>query len=133
MYYGASAILFKLAKQLRLAPTEAEMKLWEVLSAEPFKKYSFRRQHPIATYIADFYSHSLKLVIEADGGIHQKQEHKQYDQFRDTDMVSFGITVLRFTNQQIIEDIEDVKQTIQVQISRIQPAVKGVAVLPLGS
>ena len=63
MYYGASHKLFQLAQKMRLKPTVAESRLEGILAAEPFKKYNFRRQHPIADYIADFYSHSLKFEI----------------------------------------------------------------------
>ena len=112
MYYGASPILFKYAKEMRLLPTEAETYLEKIFKTELFKEYQFRRQHPIADYIADFYSHVLKLVIEADGGIHQTKTQKQYDNFRDEDMEQFGIKVLRFKNTQILEQTEFVKQEI---------------------
>ena len=118
MYYGASHILFKLAKQLRFAPTEAESKLWELLTSEEFLPYKFRRQHPIANYIADFYCHSQKLVIETDGGVHEKKEQKQYDKFHDSEMQQFEITVLRFSNQEVLEEIERVKQKIKVTIQQ---------------
>ena len=120
IYYGASPYLFKLAKEMRDAPTEAELILWQLLHVEPFKKYNFRRQHPLAEYIADFYSHPLKLVIETDGGIHLKTEQKQYENFRDEYMHGLGIAVLRFSNQQIFEDAEIVKQMIQQTIAKVE-------------
>ena len=118
MYYGASPRLFEFAKNLRLTPTEAERKLWEVLTAEPFKSYKFRRQHAIATFIADFYCHTLKLVIEADGGIHKIKEYEEYDDFRDADMHKLDIMVLRFTNEQILRNTEKVKQVIMNAIEQ---------------
>ena len=124
MYYGASYKLFRLAQEMRLTPTIAESKLEKILTAEPFKPYNFRRQHPIASYIADFYSHSLKLVIEADGGIHDEKEQKQYDRFRDSDMQQFGITVLRFSNQQILEEMESVIEKIKSIIQANESAAK---------
>lgn len=120
MFYGASPYLFKLAKELRDAPTEAESVTWQFLSMEPFKKYNFRRQHPLANYIADFYCHSLKLVIEIDGAIHLKTEQKQYDNFRDEDMHGLGIKVLRFSNRQVLEEAEMVKLIIQQTIDKAE-------------
>ena len=101
MYYGASAKLFDYARQMRHAPTETELLAWGLLTKEMFKDYHFRRQHPIATYIADFYLHSVKLVIEIDGGYHQQKFQKEYDDFRDKDMQALDITVIRLTNQEI--------------------------------
>jgi very-short-patch-repair endonuclease len=102
MHYGASAKLFEYAKQMRHAPTEAELLTWGLLTREIFDGYHFRRQHPIATFIADFYLHPVKLVIEIDGGYHQHKFQKEYDDFRDKDMEAFNISVLRFTNQEIM-------------------------------
>lgn len=120
MFYGASPYLFKLAKELRNTSTEAECMMWQLLRSEPFKKYNFRRQHPLADYIADFYCHPLKLVIELDGGIHLKTEQKQYDNFRDEDMQRLGITVLRFSNKQMDEESVAVKQNIEQIIYKIE-------------
>ncbi|MDB5281180.1 MAG: hypothetical protein JWO06_255 [Bacteroidota bacterium] len=103
MYYGAKPVLFEFAKRMRYAPTEAERLMWQILSNSEFRKYKFRRQHPIASFIADFYSHPLLLVIEIDGGYHLKTEQREYDIFRDEDIQAMGITVLRFLNNEIKE------------------------------
>ena len=102
MHYGAASILFEYAKQMRHAPTEAELLAWGLLSGDIFKGYHFRRQHPIATYIADFYLHSVQFVIEIDGGYHQQKFQKEYDDFRDKDMEALNISVLRLNNHEII-------------------------------
>jgi very-short-patch-repair endonuclease len=70
MYYGALPIHFELAKKLRDNQTEAEIFLWENLPRLDIKGIRFKRQHPILYFIADFYCHKLKLVIEIDGGYH---------------------------------------------------------------
>ena len=106
MYYGATSKLFEYAKRMRYAPTIAEKEVWDILNAEPFLTYKFRRQHPIARYIADFYSHKLKLVIEIDGGIHNLSEQIEYDAFRDEDMMVLGILVLRLTNEEVLKQPE---------------------------
>lgn len=71
----------ELAKNLRRFSTEAESILWEILQNRKFRDLKFRRQHPIGRYIADFYCHEIKLVIELDGKIHENQ--KEYDEIRD--------------------------------------------------
>ncbi len=109
---------------MRLNPTLAESKLEKILTTEPFIQHHFRRQHPIANYIADFYSHCLKLVIEVDGSIHQKEEQNKYDKFRDEDMKQFGISIIRFSNSDVIDNTEDVEQCIIKTICAIEAAAK---------
>lgn len=118
MHYGAGSKLFQYAEQMRYAPTEAEQKVWEILRAEPYLKYRFRRQHPIARYIADFYSHSLKLVIEIDGSIHDVAEQKEYDAFRDEDMLAMEIKVLRLTNAEVMNASQEAIRKIESCISK---------------
>ena len=81
MYYGASPILFELSRELREKLTPAESVLWDAIKINEWH-LKFRRQHPIAIYIADFYCHQIKLVIELDGGYHQNREVKIYDEVR---------------------------------------------------
>ncbi|MFD2516566.1 endonuclease domain-containing protein [Salinimicrobium flavum] len=116
MWKGASPEIFKRAENLRNNPTEAESKLWEKLQSIPFKKYHFRRQHPVHHFIADFYSHKLQLIIEVDGGYHENPEQKVKDQQR-TELLQFqNLEIIRFTNQQILQDIETVLQTISKKL-----------------
>ena len=74
MFYGASAIHFELAKKLRDSQTEAESFLWNNLGSLNIPNIRFKRQHPILYFIADFYCHKAKLVIEVDGGYHNIPE-----------------------------------------------------------
>ncbi|MCD8179542.1 MAG: endonuclease domain-containing protein [Tannerellaceae bacterium] len=113
MFYGASPILFRLAKTMRMNPTEAEEYLWNHLGTERFKGFRFRRQHPILFFIADFYCHTYKLVIEVDGGYHTLKEQYEYDQEREQELRELGITVLRFTNKKVLNNISHVLQTIE--------------------
>ncbi len=66
----------------------------------------FKRQHPIWMYIADFYCHEIKLVIEVDGSIHMVKDVMENDLVRQEDFTSFGIKVIRFTNKEIRSDIK---------------------------
>ncbi len=100
----------KRAKKLRQNMTLAEKILWEHLRAKRFNGLKFRRQQIIEGFIVDFYCHSLGLVIELDGEIHNKQ--KEYDIERDKILSSKQLTILRFTNQQVQEDVESVLNTI---------------------
>jgi cyclase len=76
MFLGADRLIFENAKELRKNLTHSELLLWGYLKQKPFG-YKFRRQHPLGIYIADFYCHALKLVIEVDGSIHHLDEVKK--------------------------------------------------------
>jgi len=112
MFLGASPKLFGFAKQLRLHETEAEKLLWSRLSCKRLG-VKFRRQHPIHSYVADFYCHSHKLVVEVDGPIHDSVEKKLYDATRTSCFNEFKIRVVRFTNDQILNDIETALENIK--------------------
>ncbi|MEA5463320.1 endonuclease domain-containing protein [Leptothoe sp. PORK10 BA2] len=99
-------ILLQRARELRQQQTPAEVILWECLRARQFYGYKFRRQHNIGRFIADFYCIEAQLVIEVDGPIHDSQREK--DAARDTWMESVGLRVLRVTNLQVQEDLEEV-------------------------
>ncbi len=82
MFYGAGPEIFAKAKILRQKMTTAEKLLWQRLKENQLG-YRFKPQHPIDIFIADFYCHALKLVIEVDGQIHDHQ--KDYDEGRTTE------------------------------------------------
>ncbi|ATS18944.1 hypothetical protein BRW62_09545 [Parathermosynechococcus lividus PCC 6715] len=102
--------LLERARELRLEQTPAEQLLWECLRDRKLNNFKFRRQHNIGRYIADFYCHEAKLVIELDGGIHQAQIERDRD--RDAWMQSQNLRVLRLTNEQVLENLETVLQAI---------------------
>jgi cyclase len=81
MHAGAIKPVYQRARELRNNTTYAEIILWGYLKTKPFG-YKFRRQHPYSIYILDFYCHSLKLVIEVDGSIHNLAEVKENDIIR---------------------------------------------------
>ena len=107
MFYSASPLIFQRAKELRNHLTDAERILWMYLRTCP-KGYKFRRQHPAGNYILDFYCHALKLAIEVDGSIHDSERNKEADQKRQIHLESEGIYVVRFTNKEIMINIESV-------------------------
>ena len=120
MFFGAKPALFRFAEKMRHAPTDGELAMWHLLKSEILRVYKFRRQHPISTFIADFDSHKLKLVIEIDGGYHLNNFQKKYDDFRDEDMNGMCISVIRFTNEEVIKHSETVLQRIIEKIKVLE-------------
>lgn len=79
---------------------------------EQFPKLKFRRQHPVSLYVADIYCHAEKLVIEIDGSIHDLDEIKINDEIRQKALEALGLRVIRFTNNEILNNLESVLETI---------------------
>ena len=107
MFKGAEKGIFERARELRNRSTHAEEILWSYLKCKPLG-YKFRRQHPYSNYILDFYCHSMKLVIEVDGSIHEKADIIENDLIRQKALEDNGMVVLRFTNESILNELEDV-------------------------
>jgi very-short-patch-repair endonuclease len=112
MFYGASREIKIRAGKLRMDLTEPEKLLWQELRAGKLNGLKFRRQHPIFNYIADFYCHSEKIVIELDGPLHEMEWQNDYDTRRDKVIESMGIKILRFKNDEVLTDIDLVKKKI---------------------
>jgi very-short-patch-repair endonuclease len=108
MFKGASAQIFANAKKLRSNITNAEKVLWEELRHNKFHGLKFRRQHPIQNFIADFYCHKHKLVIEIDGDYHLSQNQIEYDKNREEILNFNDIIVMRFTNDKVLNDLDKV-------------------------
>ena len=113
MYFGAKPDTFKKAKELRKLETEAEKMLWSRLNKNQLLGLHFRRQHPINKFIADFYCPKIKLVVEVDGSIHDIPEYLAHDIGRSNILNDFGISVIRFSNDQVLEDIESTIKKIE--------------------
>ena len=111
MYAGAQPELFIFAKELRLNMTASETKLWKELQKKPLD-YKFRRQHPFSNYILDFYCHKSKLAIEIDGGYHNKFKQKKLDKLRTLEIERLGLKELRFTNEEVLNNMDDVLKKI---------------------
>ena len=110
MFYGSRPATFIRARQLRENMTNAELLLWNRIRNNQLLGFRFKAQHPVAGFIADFYCHKAKLVIEADGLIHQTR--KEYDSDRDKVFNDLGITVFRFSNEEIENSPDSVIQII---------------------
>lgn len=116
MWKGASPEIFRHAEYLRNNPTEAETKLWEQLQRHPFNRYHFRRQHPIHKFIADFYSHKLRLIVEIDGRYHETEQQQEKDRSRSELLKFQKLEILRFTNQQVLQNMEAVLNILSNKI-----------------
>lgn len=114
LHKNSKASVFENARALRKSQTKAEQILWNSLRNEKVCDLKFRRQHPFDNYILDFYNHKMKLAIEVDGTIHNEPDVAEYDAIRTKNLNENGITVLRFTNDdvefrlgKVIQKIED--------------------------
>ena len=99
------------ARRMRNNPTEAETFLWKQLKAQGLG-VAFKRQCIILDFIADFYCPSANLIIEVDGGYHLQEEQQQLDKEREERLQAKGYNILRFTNEQVLFDIDKVLKDI---------------------
>jgi len=120
LLYG---LLKDYANEMRNQPTQAESLLWNVLSAKKIDGYKFRRQHIVGSYIADFICLKKGLIVEIDGLIHQLPENKATDEDRTKWLNEQGYNVVRFTNDEVLSNLDDV-------LLRLREALK---VSPLGT
>ena len=106
LFLNDDSVLQTRAKKLRQNMSEAETRLWHHLRAGRLNGYKFRRQQPMGDYIVDFVCVTPKLIIEADGGQHAEQA--EYDQARSLYLNGLGFTVLRFWNDEILRQTDEV-------------------------
>jgi very-short-patch-repair endonuclease len=121
MFYGADVTTLRAAAILRRNLTVAELLLWKKLSDRKIFKTKFRKQHPVFIFIVDFYCHEFKLVIEVDGEVHNDKESTEYDLGRTAELNRFGIKVIRFTNDDVIFNVESVITRILGVITELTP------------
>jgi very-short-patch-repair endonuclease len=118
--------IFDRARELRARCTDAESRLWSRLRGKRMQGVKFRRQFPIAGFIADFASPELRLVIELDGGQHFEQA--EYDAQRSRRLAEQGYRIVRFWNNDVLTRLDDVLAEISRQVQtppRPSPASRG--------
>jgi very-short-patch-repair endonuclease len=103
--------IVNIAKNLRKRPTEAEKLLWKHLRGKSLEGLKFRRQHPIGKHVVDFVCLDKRLVIELDGGQHAGNKNKDIE--RDKWLQVEGYKVLRFWNNEVLENMEGVLEVIK--------------------
>ncbi|NVO19021.1 MAG: DUF559 domain-containing protein [Bacteroidetes bacterium] len=111
MFYGALPTTFVRARSLRNSMTNVESLLWEKLRKNQLLGFRFKPQHPLFVFIADFYCHKARLVIEVDGKIHLNR--KEYDQNREEVIKQLNLSILSFTNEEVEKDIDRVLDIIK--------------------
>jgi acetylglutamate kinase len=124
MFYGAGPLIFKKAEELRKNMTSAEKIIWQHIHINEWK-LKFRRQHPVSNFIVDFYCHAIKLVIEIDGDIHEKEDVKKNDILREKTLTNLGLKVLRFNNEEIYKRSKDVFKKIDETITMLRNSPLG--------
>ena len=102
--------------------TEAEKKLWRALRRKQVLGLSFRRQHPIGPYVLDFYCPEIELAIELDGGQHN-EARRTHDEHRTHWLKGQNITVLRFWNNEIFENIGGVLSVLVDRVHQLTPSL----------
>lgn len=115
MYFRAKSGTLETSRLLRKNMTDSEKILWERLKGKQVLGLKFRRQHPIDIYIADFYCHEARLVIEIDGEIHKSQT--DYDDGREAEIEKYNLKLIRFSNDEVMSEIDMV-------INRIRAIIK---------
>jgi len=115
-FYKSDQETIEFAQRLRKMMTLSEKILWEKLRRKQLG-VKFRRQHPFGRYIADFYCHEAKLVIELDGPVHTLIVRKEHDSNRDSVMEQFGVKVLRFINEEVEKNLSLVLERIKIEVS----------------
>lgn len=120
LHLNAPPSIFKIANQLRRNMTTAEKLLWQELKGNKLLGEKFRRQHPMMRYILDFYNHKNKLCIELDGEIHNQYNVRTYDRLREAHLNENGICVIRFKNQEVIQNIDSVVSSIMIKIQELR-------------
>lgn len=115
-HHGAGDNTKAFAKKLRKRSTSAEDLFWKMANNRKILNLKIRRQHPIGKYIADFYCHELKLVIEIDGSIHDLEHIKQKDLIRDQFMKDEGLHILRFSNEDVFSNPHLIEEALKTFI-----------------
>jgi len=107
------------AKALRANQTDAELKIWQALRAGCLMGFKFKRQVPIGDFIVDFVCFEQKLIVELDGGQHMDSEK---DVMRDARLNAMGFRVLRFWNNEVMQNIEGVLVVILQYLQIVAPS-----------
>jgi very-short-patch-repair endonuclease len=113
--------LLAYARAMRHDPTDAEVKLWQLLRNRRLAGFKFRRQVPIAGYVVDFYCHDANLGVELDGGQHNDDDGLAYDRGRTTALERSGVRVIRFWNPDVFRHTDAVLEHIYEMLSDSTP------------
>jgi len=110
------------SRNLRMNTTDAERMLWSSIRCKQLEGYQFYRQRPIGNYIVDFYCPRAKVIIEIDGGQHYEDVGKFKDGVRDRFLRGMGLRVLRFSDREILENLDGVVEKIWMELQDLNPS-----------
>ncbi len=113
------------ARKLRQKITAAETAIWNELRNRNFLGLKFRRQQIIDGFIVDFYCEQAKFVVEIDGSVHDTTEQQSYDDHRNKVFNAKGISVIRFSNDEVIFKIDSVLDKLQKSLNGLIPSPGG--------
>jgi very-short-patch-repair endonuclease len=119
--WRVTPVMRKRARALRADSTKAERIVWRAVRAHRLHGVHFRRQTPIGPYIVDFVWHTAKLIIELDGGQHFDDAYEARDARRDNFLRSKGFRVLRFSNHDVMTNLEGVWDVIAAAVGEALP------------
>ena len=106
--------------------TKTEILLWNRLRKNKIKRVRFKAQHPVWKFVVDFYCHKALLVIEIDGDIHNDLIVSERDEGRELEISKLGLKVIRFTNEEVINDLDEVAIKISREVSLRMAIIGGV-------
>ena len=115
--------LLKPCRTLRTSSSNAERRLWSCLRNRQLLGFKFRSQHPEDKFIVDFYCYEVKLAIEIDGGQHAEGAQSVYDKRRTAQLETKGIKVLRFWNNEVLQNLEGVLEMIAETLRTLTPTL----------
>jgi very-short-patch-repair endonuclease len=119
--WRVTPVMRKRARALRVDATKAERIIWRAVRAHRLQGVHFRRQTPIGPYIVDFVSHRCKLIVELDGGQHFDDAYEARDARRDKFLRAKGFRVLRFSNYDVMTNLEGVWDVIAAAVDEALP------------
>ncbi len=121
MHHKASSKKFEFARMLRREQTEAEQSMWQFLRNKNLG-VKFRRQHPLDKFVADFFCFERKLIVEIDGGYHDLPDEKAKDDERTKVLNALGYKVIRFKNEEVLNNLKGVLDTLKQEITKLEKA-----------
>jgi very-short-patch-repair endonuclease len=125
IYFGARPEIRRLAAELRLKPTRSEMRLWAELRNRKLLGFKFRRQHPFNVLVLDFFCNEASLAIEVDGNVHADISQRERDAGRTMLLNKYGITELRFSNDEVESRMTEVLEKIKLFLMEVNPPSPG--------
>ena len=113
-----------LARRLRRNATAAERRLWQGLRRKEVAGFRFRRQVPLGGFVADFASFDARLIIEVDGATHSTDDELARDAARTAALAAQGFALLRFTNAEVLHNLDGALETIRLKLIELRPRIE---------